>query len=651
MVCAVAILSIITTTIGGALVVSTNSYRRGTVETALQQEAQFTANMIESLIIDATSSVDYSGGVLSIDNPDYTYAITYDSGARTLSYTQTDKSSGAVDSGLLAEHVKSFNADTSDFATYRNVRLQLNMENSGRTFNTAYNITSRNNPTAGTTPSPTAVIQCLNEIVLEPGQGQGSDDGYLLPVTVVCSAGTGYSCYFENEPDGTLDATAVPETGGIRIRIGTTEDGGSDGLLRLWIRTDATDSSTGAPLQSKCVTVKIRRVTDVDLPAGVCIAGSDLQEGAVYAVSAHATGTNLDKVMGVSYDENYVDPDTIKWSFSVTGDGSATGADYVEVLAGENDNDLRFKLKKDIEAGVSVTITATAQHPRGTNDAGVRTNKSGNYYDTVEETWVLRKLSNFSLSSQFLRGDDNLEIVESVPWQEIKDTYGGGNGHPVRYVRFCTAKLNQKDELIALTGTWTDWKQLTDGGTSGRVIFRPGDYDIDYSEAFWVQVQVQWVKDNGTVVWPTSSTAAGEYSFEFGIPAVTLVFDYYEENGQKVPLGGGITGLDYDNRLKLTKNYRRFHVTTSAGHMSKCINNNMSVKVQKKNGSDWVDTSGVEWGFEYESSNTGYMKFSTQNNVPAGSYRAILTWRSSANASQAYADEETGKGIFYFDVQ
>ena len=70
LVCAIAILSIITLTISGAVVFSANSYRAGAIDTALQQEAQFTANTIESLIIDATDTVTYSGGVLTIKNVD-----------------------------------------------------------------------------------------------------------------------------------------------------------------------------------------------------------------------------------------------------------------------------------------------------------------------------------------------------------------------------------------------------------------------------------------------------------------------------------------------------------------------------------------------------------------------------------------------------
>ena len=57
--CGVAILGLISATIGGIMVVSTKTYYSGTTETALQQEAQFTANRINGLIHDVTNEVNY----------------------------------------------------------------------------------------------------------------------------------------------------------------------------------------------------------------------------------------------------------------------------------------------------------------------------------------------------------------------------------------------------------------------------------------------------------------------------------------------------------------------------------------------------------------------------------------------------------------
>ena len=76
LVCAMAILAIITLTISGAMVFASNSYKQGSIDTALQQELQFTANAIESLIVDATSEVTFVGNMLKIVNTDYTYETT-----------------------------------------------------------------------------------------------------------------------------------------------------------------------------------------------------------------------------------------------------------------------------------------------------------------------------------------------------------------------------------------------------------------------------------------------------------------------------------------------------------------------------------------------------------------------------------------------
>lgn len=416
LICAVAILSVITATVGGAMVVATNTYRSGTVETSIQQETQFTANAIESLIIDATNQVDYSGNVLTINNTDFTYTITYDSAAKTLRYSQYDVANGTylASNELLAENVSEFDVDASDFATTRNARLTLGMERDGKTFKTNYNVTSRNDVNAGTPIPASAVINVLDEVTLEPCQV------YELAVSVLSTTGnTNFTFAFEPEEDGTIDAVAERSPNGLKLTIGATENGATDGMLRLLITTAATDGS-GNALQSKIVKVHIRRINTMALGTLSLESGNSLKDGAIYNLVGTPTGTNLPRVPLAEYDNDYVDPNTLQWSFEVPSGSAWT--DYVTVLSGTQDNAIRFKLKKDIGTGEFVKVVATALHPEGEyvkETTGVLTasNKTRRDYGDVKNSVTLMPLSPFD--DAILRRSMEIEVTAHFDYADM----------------------------------------------------------------------------------------------------------------------------------------------------------------------------------------------------------------------------------------
>ncbi|MCM1089690.1 MAG: type II secretion system GspH family protein [Butyrivibrio sp.] len=416
LICAVAILSVITATVGGAMVVATNTYRSGTVETSIQQEAQFTANAIESLIIDATNQVEYSGNVLTINNTDYTYTITYDSAAQTLHYSQYDVVNGTylATNQLLAENISEFNMDTSDFATTRNARLTLGMTRDGKTFKTNYNVTSRNDVNAGTPLPASAVINVLDEITLEPRQV------YDLAVSVVSTTGnTNYNIAFEPEEDGTIDASFTRTATGVQISIGATENGGTDGMIRLLLTTAATDAG-GNALQSKIVKIHIRRINQVALSTVTLESGDDLEAGAVYSLVATPNGTNLSRVPLAEYDNDYVDPNTLQWSFDVPS--GFVWTDFVTLLSGTQDNAVRFRLNRAIGAGQYVKIIAKALHPEGTyvseaTHALTNSNKTGLDYGDVENSVTLSPRNPFG--DAILRRSIDIEVSANFDYYEL----------------------------------------------------------------------------------------------------------------------------------------------------------------------------------------------------------------------------------------
>ena len=73
--CAIAILAMVSSIIGGVLVATSRHYRNGTKEAAVQQEVQLAVNRIGDIIKNAVS-VEFAGGVLTIKNGDDWYTVT-----------------------------------------------------------------------------------------------------------------------------------------------------------------------------------------------------------------------------------------------------------------------------------------------------------------------------------------------------------------------------------------------------------------------------------------------------------------------------------------------------------------------------------------------------------------------------------------------
>lgn len=561
LICAVAILSVITATVGGAMVVATNTYRSGTVETSIQQETQFTANAIESLIIDATNTVDYSGDVLTINNTDYTYTIVYDSTAKTLRYSQYDVVNGTylATNELLAENVSEFNVDASDFATTRNARLTLGMERDGKTFKTNYNVTSRNDANAGTPIAASAIINTLEEVTLEPCQV------YDLDVSVVSTTGnTNYTVAFEPEEDGTIAASFVKIPTGLRISIGATENGGTDGMLRLLLTTAATDGS-GNALQSKIVKIYIRRINEIPFSTLTLESGTSLKDGAVYSLGATPTGTNLARVPLAEYDNDYVDPNTLQWSFEVPS--GSTVASYVTVLSGTQENEVRFQLKKNLAAGDYVKIVATALHPEGkylseTVGAEIASNKTRQDYGDVKNSltlmpdspWddaILRRSIETNVTANFNYSDlvkrDWEKNHPGQSFDESQNGYHGGYAGNV-YYRYYSAsghKSTGYDEgkwlVFVNQGQTENYLKFDSAVFEGMKIME--DYTLEVLYSFWYND-----RSNTRRVFPIGAdTEDGrknidpQYIHQFDMKAMGVRFDWAKDYQGSIDLSSYLT--------------------------------------------------------------------------------------------------------------
>lgn len=563
LVCAVAILAIISATVGGAMVVATNSYRSGTIETALQQEAQFTANAIESLIVDATDTVEYTGGVLKIKNVDYTYEITYDSVNKKLLYTQYETAApGNVVAlnELIAEHVEEFDVDASAFDTARNVQIYLTMKNesANKSFATAYSITSRNNPNAGDVDEETAIIDVETDITLEPNQV------YPLVVNVNGTAtDKGWTVDLVAEPDHAMDMAVAAAGGNVEITVGQNETGGGDGLVRMWIRTRA-HNSAGMPRDSKCVNIHIRRVTGFDFSAFTLKSGNALKQNAVYSITATPNGTNLPKVVGAVYDEApyaYVDPYTLKWRFDIIG-GSGTGNDYAEIVAPSTDstNELYFRLKQDLPAGSALRVIAAAQHPRGANKTGLE-------YDTVEDYRELIGMTNpLNPKNGMLRRGDDCDVEADLdPMRLIEEEWA--RNHPGeampdkdKYNAGFTGNIYFRytaDDGTHASPNYPNWiKMSMQGSDPHNIQFKAADFeDMLFMKDYTLEILYSFkynTRDNRQVYYPASAFPSGgsvpvpevdsAYIYTLPMYAFNMKFQSYADGyGQGNTIGSYLT--------------------------------------------------------------------------------------------------------------
>ena len=682
LVCAVAILAIITATVGGAMVVATNSYRSGTTETALQQEAQFTANAIESLIVDATDTVEYTGGVLTIKNVDYTYEITFDSVNKRLVYTQYETATpGNVVAAneLIADHVAEFNVDTSAFLSARNVQIYLTMENeqTAKRFVTSYSITSRNNPDAGTPVTVTATLDVETDITLEPNQN------YFMPVNVIGIANQACDYELVSEPDHTMQVFCTPADTGVSIQIGNDETGGADGLVRMWVRTKAKDGA-GMPLDSRCVNIHIRRVTGFEFPSFALLSGTNLKANAEYKIKANPTGTNLPKVVGARYDEppyDYVDPNTLKWRFDIIG-ASGVGSDYAEIVGSDSSNELIFRLKQDLPGGATLRIIAAAQHPQGIN-------KTGTVYDTVEAYRELVGGEPPLGDSMLRRGDDcdvsvNLDQDRLVreewernhPGEEMPDNekYNGGFTGNI-YFRY---KSTDGTHASPNNPHWI--KMAMQGNDPNNMQFKAADFqDMLFMKDYTLEILYSFrynTRDNRQIYYPASAFPDGgsvpavdvdpAYIYTLPMYAFSMKFNQYEDGyGQGGNIGACLTadatGIGtFDRPLEIDWGWGgsvrlKFNVFTGANVGKAGVIESLmgSTKCYSWNGTEWQEERARLECKERNMPDSGVLQFEPNNSQMKKG--VVYKFVMQKVRDEVYVDEpvggQGGRGVIYIRLK
>lgn len=651
-VCAVAILGLTSTAIGSAMIMSTKSYQRGSAEVDVQKEAQITTNLIGNLLIDATS-VDYqevsgTSKTLTINQESTTYTLVYDEATDVITYTE-QVTGGTPVSGVLAENVVTFDLpgfSEADFKANRNAKVELAIEMNGKNYEATYSTTSRNGASVNNGATEVAKIICENEVTLEPNHT------YDIPIIVyglpAADAGISYSEVTAVGPGSVVGGTTLSNktASGVKINLGNN----AQGTLAFTITTK--NGADGNPLDTKTVTINVRRVNDINFVRNL-LSGNAKKKDAVYRIYAEAVGTNLDKKIGKAYDDNYKNPRFMDFEVSMTGGDAAT---YVSVVNSAEDIDRPYvdiKLLEDMPAASVITIAATSKHSKGTIGVTQYT-KQGYGYDEVKRYHEIDNSAVITSENGLMRGNDCLDFVTILPLETLKSTYGGDITWLFRY-----------RDASNPSNPWSQYYRTKESGSAQKInaletylfdIDKPYEYQLMFACIDWDNKKLEWPHDANLL---TSGYGFTEYGItqgwtddEVGVGLSATSPDQYSEVFQlgKTEMnftGNGSTGSD-EGLLNLPSGYDekgKDLCALTAGSMSnpyilnKSENDNISInyatvnldkgqysytyQLERYNGSSWVVVDKSTYGLNIQVGGGAGATFKVENTSGAtvGHYR------------------------------
>lgn len=678
LICAIAIMGVIGAAVGGVMVVSAKNFQRGTGEIELQQEAQLTANQIADLVIDSTAEVQYTeaaGGdrTLIMQKTDREYVVSYVAAAMEIRYSEyiinMDGTKTLVAANqLMAQNVIRFQADVSAFADNGTMQLTLGFLKGDRSYESTFTITARNGLLSVSSGDAAATITTEPQIVLEPNQT------YTLGASVVGPSDTSVTWSMSGNTDSNTRLERQP-TGEWNITIGNDETASA---ITLLVMTNVKREDGVTPLAQQTVNVLVRRVTGVTLNVSL-ESGSALAAGAVYKIDAVVNGTNLDRLLGVACDDDYIDPRRVEWGYQYTVEGKLVGgidwswesqADYYQV-SDITDTSLKIRLNRNIENKHQLLITAIALHSEGSSISAPTeiTNKTGVKYQRVYATYTFTK-SFFDYSGDKLyRGTDMQQgwiDVDTIKGMVIAK-YGNGTYQVARYYRFREILSIDSVTGARTYGPWTVWTETT--AEAGNAInLRPNEtYRFECDKDYELQIRFfMYEGSQSNVKWPYADTPESDYVIDAEIYRVRLAFHIpslgiTSARGYGSAAAPAVISRNADGRTDTLYMNMVMEDPSIWGYNLNHNQNCLMMKVEKLVGGAWVLADGSEYSLNVQSITQNHsISWNTE-----GTYRLVIgvknmPYRTYNYDTKTYTDstrdywldnESTGEGIFYFKVE
>lgn len=548
LVCAIAIIAILSVAVASIMIVSSRTYAKGSIDIELQQEAQLLSNQVERLVqfaSDASVGASSSELVIVQASSGTTYRLSLDSSTHTVSYT--DEATG--NSAPMAENITDLQFSVPDFAEDGVVKMYVVASKEGNDFKGNYTISSRNISKSNNIPGGDITMTITESYVLEPNQTQ--------PLSAMMSDGSGIDWSMAGNTDSTTLLSLDPVTGKKTISIGKDE---TANIVYLTAKSQRKMADGSTPLIEKTVNVYIRRVKDVELDfVNVRLGNKDkiARAGEEYKITAKGLGTNLGNMspLSVDIDPGYenedgtdglyrtVNPQDIVWNVDVIIRGTSV-YDPVnnkgkDVFAGYNDSyvsvspnesilsgtgpSLNLKLNFNLDSGDQIIVTAKAKHPLGGiekkdamgNTYTEQTNLVTAKYAEVSRSWLIYKDvyrydgNGFSRASDDPQGeiyvDNIINILRAYYGNDVVNSEHWNSDSILRSHRFREVTLNEAGEITS-HGMWTNWRYLgtspeQDRGNSLNV--RPAaTASLDCDKSYQVELRLFVLDHEGNEVYP-----------------------------------------------------------------------------------------------------------------------------------------------------
>ena len=509
LICAIAILGLSTTAIGGAMVMSAQHYQKDAAEFEIQEEAQMVTNQVGNLIVDAAhASWDDTNKKLTVVSDSGKHVIYQD--GEELKYEQYNGADVLVAEGILAEGIadNGFVVDDSAFDSNKNVSVSLTMSKANRNINAVYNATCRNGEVSESDiNNNSVVISTESDIVIEPLMK--NDDAYK---TLVAVNGMEWDAVGGVVLDTSYGGT-VPnwlsldiETVGENHFLVVEAEAHASGSYQFLLKTVNKKADGVTPLAEKLITVDVRRVNDVTLAGADGTVGGITTAGnvnTVFVLNAEAHGTNLTKGFGKKYDDapyDYINPRYIE--FRVL----EAPADLDITVVKNEDADLpsfSLKLNENMMDGQIIKVGAYSKHAYN----GV--NKSGEAYDQTNQVVEIYTIEcdrpSIPLIPQptfdeceFMRGKD-YNWGKTVPINDFIDDvlipkYGSGISFNW-YVRFAEKG----------TDNWTPYHITAELGDNEKIEGKGESMYMLPDKAYDIQFFVLYTKGDD-IIFPNDAT-------------------------------------------------------------------------------------------------------------------------------------------------